>query len=94
MRSVVLSKLLLIATCATALRVPAHTTHARIATRPQLPAAAAAALASTALAIAPTLPAFAEPGDIWDRLANEPPISFNPFTINPAGYAFFGLYAA
>jgi FKBP-type peptidyl-prolyl cis-trans isomerase len=94
MKSVFCGKLLLIATCATALRVPAHTTHARIATRPQLPAAAAAALASTALAIAPTLPAFAEPGDIWDRLANEPPISFNPFTINPAGYAFFGLYAA
>lgn len=50
------------------------------------------ARAASALVLAP-LPALAEPGDIWDRLANEPPVSFNPFTINPAGYAFLGLYA-
>ena len=72
-----------VASSASALRLPAK---AR-----QLPSQLKAASIS-ALAFAP-LPALAEPGDFWDRLANEPPITLNPFSINPAGYAFGALYA-
>ncbi|KAL3911427.1 MAG: hypothetical protein SGPRY_008696 [Prymnesium sp.] len=51
---------------------------------------AVVAAVASALAVAP---AGAMDSDLWIEI-NKPPISLNPFEINPVGYLFFALYGA